>query len=87
MMATKRIHLCQSVRGAIRNWNGRQWNDATEWITRKDGTKFTGEELEHLFHTMLAEGIEVIPFGDECDNFDPKTGCRGHEIPDPIPNA
>jgi hypothetical protein len=82
-----RFHMCQSVRGALANWHGRQWNDATDWITRTDGTKFAnGEELEHRFQELLDQGIEKIPCGDDCDNFDPKEGCRGHPIPeDPTP--
>lgn len=84
-MSAKRFHMCQSVRGALRNWSGKQWNDATEWITRNDGTKFNGEELEHVFQTMLDEGKEVVPFGEDCDNFDFKTGCKGHVIPEDKP--
>ncbi len=88
-MPSKRVHMCQSVRGALANWNGRQWNEACDWITRDDGTKFAnGEEIEHRFQQLLEQGFEVIPFADsECDNFDPKHGCRGHDIPDPIPPA
>lgn len=83
-MAT-RIHMCQSVGGPIKNWSGRQWDDAIEWITRDDGTKFrNGEELEAMFQDLKDKGIELIPYG-ECDNFDPKHGCRGHAIPDLIP--
>lgn len=77
--------MCQSVIGPLKNWSGKQWNDACEWITRDDGTKFRcGEELEFHFEQLLAKGTEVIPCGD-CDNFDPKNGCLGHDIPDPIP--
>lgn len=83
-MSGTRFHLAQSVGGALRNWNGRQWNDATEWITRKDGSRMSGEELEHRFRELFDKGIELIPFGDECDNFDPKKGCLGHEIPEAI---
>lgn len=83
-----RFHMCQSVRGALRNWNGRQWNEATEWITRKDGSKFSsGEELELRFQELLDAGNEVIPIGDDCDNFDPKKGCLGHALPDTEPSA
>lgn len=75
----KSFHVCQSVRGAVERWNGRDWQSATSWITRADGSSFcSGEELELRFHEMLAEGVEKIPFGD-CDNHDPKHGCMGHE--------
>ena len=80
-----RFHMCQSVSGPLRNWSGKQWNDATEWITRDDGTKFSnGEELEFHFQCLLDSGNRVIPIG-ECDNFDPQTGCKGHPIPDIVP--
>jgi hypothetical protein len=75
--------MCQSVGGPLRNWSGKQWNDATEWITRDDGTKFAnGEELELRFQQLLDSGKEVIPIGEECDNFDFKKGCLGHPVPD-----
>lgn len=73
--------MCQSVRGPLINWSGKQWNDAVDFMQRPDGSKFSsGEEIEFLFQKLLDEGNEVIPLG-ECDNFDPKTGCRGHPIP------
>jgi hypothetical protein len=76
--------MCQSVKGALANWSGQQWQEATDWITHTDGTKFTsGEALEFHFQQLLDEGNEVIPFGTDCDNFDPVHGCRGHPIPDP----
>ena len=77
----KRIHLCQSVTGPLRNWSGKQWTDATEWITRKDGTRFaSGEHLEMEFQRLADNGVEGFPIGD-CDDFDPKTGmCNGHPI-------
>jgi hypothetical protein len=83
----QRFHMCQSVTGPLRNWSGRQWNDAIEWITRDDGSKFaSGEELEHRFQELADKGVEVIPIGQECDNFDPKQGCLGHQIPDILPS-
>lgn len=85
-MSATRFHMCQSVRGPLRNWGGRQWDAALEWITKTDGTKFSsGEELEFHFQKLLEEGNEVLPFGDECDNFDPKRGCLGHPVPELIP--
>lgn len=81
-MAHTRYHMCQSVTGPLKNWSGKQWNDATEWITRDDGTKFSnGELLEMAFQKMADEGIEKFPLGGDCDNFCPVHGCRGHPIP------
>ncbi len=85
MSATK-FHMCQSVRGAIRNWNARKWDEACSWIKKDDGTHCRcGEELEHIFHELLARGIEKIPCG-ECDNFDPIEGCRGHPVAEKTPS-
>ena len=61
------------------NWTKRDWKNATAWITPKEGGRCTGDELKAHFLKLLTEGNEVIPIGD-CDNFDPKTGCRGHDI-------
>lgn len=71
------FHLCQSVRGALTNWTNRDWTKATKWITKNDNTSFTAFELKQAFLDELAKGHEVIPIC-ECDNFDWKTGCKGH---------
>lgn len=73
-----RYHLCHSVRGPLRNWTKRDWKKATGYITKDDGQKFTPDELKSLFLDELSKGHEVIPTC-ECDNFDYKTGCMGHE--------
>lgn len=79
---TQSFHMCLSVRGAL-NWPKKELNNATKWITRKDGTKFTPAGLRDMFMDLLSKGNEVIPIG-ECDNFDPKTGCRGHNEPEEL---
>lgn len=76
---TTRVHLCQSIRGPLTNWKARDWRNATKWITKNDGSSYTPEELKQAFMDELAKGHEVIPLG-ECDNFDFKTGCKGHKI-------
>lgn len=77
-MAAKTIHCCLSVRGALR-WSAKEMKDACKWISKPDGGRFTPDELRNEFMNLLADGNEVIPMG-ECDDFDPKTGCRGHEV-------
>lgn len=74
---TERVHLCQSIRGPLTNWKQRDWLKATKWIHRNDGTSYTATELKQAFMDELAKGHEVVPLGG-CDNFDYKTGCRGH---------
>jgi hypothetical protein len=71
------IHTCLSVRGALR-WDKRTFRNATKWLTRKDGSRYTVEQLRDALMDELAKGHEVIPAG-ACDNFDYTKGCRGHE--------
>jgi hypothetical protein len=73
------IHMSISVRGML-NWPKGEFKKACKWITKKDGTPFTPAELKEALYDELAKGHEVIPMG-ECDNFDHKTGCRGHGEP------
>lgn len=66
-------HFCQSVEGALKNWKRREWVS----IMKSNSLKSV-EEAQELFWKLHSEGKRVIPIGD-CDNFDFKTGCRGHE--------
>jgi hypothetical protein len=75
-MSGQTIHMSLSVRGAL-NWDKKRFKDACKWITKKDGTPFSPSGLREMFMDLLSEGKEVIPIGD-CDNFDFKTGCKGH---------
>jgi len=71
------LHMSLSLRGAL-NWPKKEFKNACKWITKKDGSSFTPGELREAFYDELAKGHEVIPIG-ECDDFDYKTGCRGHK--------
>ncbi len=73
----KRIHMALHVRGAIRQRD-------FSWFTKDDGTPATPDEAFDYLCDKLAAGWEKIPIG-ECDDFDPKTGCRGHEVKPPPP--
>ncbi len=79
---TTRIHVSQSIRGPLMWWTKRDWQKATKWITRSDGTRFsTGDQLKEEFLNELAQGHEVIPMTSEpCEGFDYKTGCPGHAV-------
>lgn len=66
-------HLCLSVRGAL-NQPKRQLKG---WLRDDDGKLLTPDEARNALMDELAKGREVLPIG-ECDNFDYKTGCRGH---------
>lgn len=76
------IHLAQSVRGALMNWEDHLWVNCC----RDDsGRVMTPREVKAEFLDLLSKGVELIPFGGPCEGFDPVTGCPGHEIPDPSP--
>jgi hypothetical protein len=76
------VHMSQSIIGPLRNWSPKQWRDATEWITKLDGSKYTAEGLKAVFEQLYAEGKHCFPIGD-CNDFDYKHGCRGHPITAP----
>lgn len=74
----RQFHMCQSIRGPLTNWKWAEWNNATKWIKRDDGSCYTADELKQAFLDELSEGHEVVPIG-KCDNFDFQRGCLGHE--------
>jgi len=68
-----------SVRGML-NWNRREALRNMKTITKNDGTRYaTVEEFRNALMDELVAGREMLPLSKDCDNFDPKTGCRGHE--------
>lgn len=72
-----RYHMNQSVTGPLMNWSAKQWREATQWITRADGSRFTADELKREFLGLHAKGVKCIAIGN-CDNFCDQEGCRGH---------
>jgi hypothetical protein len=70
-----RIHMCMNVRGAL-NWDKKTMKRNAKGFTN-DGKPMTSDEVRNKLMDELAKGHEVIPLG-ECDNFDLKTGCKGH---------
>lgn len=82
---SRTLHIHQSVSGALINWCDQDWEDATKWIS-ENGRRFTASELRRRFVELLASGVEALPIGGQCDNFDPKRGCLGHDDP-PSPAA
>lgn len=75
-MAKMFFHCCLDVRGGIRNAK-----DLKGCITVDGHTLFTVKEVKSFLQDHLNAGHEVLPIGD-CDNFDYKTGCRGHYVED-----
>ncbi len=75
----RRIHICLDVRGALARPDSvlRGWCGGIE----KDGRPCaTVREVREVLQEALAEGYEYSP-AEGCDNFDPKRGCLGHEVP------
>lgn len=67
------IHVCQSVEGAIRNWDKRTWNS----LAKSNNTSV--DEIKERFWSYMRDGIKVIPIGEPCEGFSYQTGCPGHE--------
>ena len=71
------LHMCQSVRGALRNWNPGEWRDCC--TDTETGRTLTPDEVFDMLCDELAKGHEVIPFGKPCEGFDYSgNGCPGH---------
>jgi hypothetical protein len=63
-------HFCLSLKGALRH------SRTLRALAGDNG--LTVAELKDRFRAMLRDGIEVIPVGPRCDNFDDRRGCLGH---------
>lgn len=73
---SRKVHLSLSVRGAL-NWSKAEMKRMAPSITVDGKQLRTAEDVKNFPLDELSKGHEVLPFGD-CDNFDWKTGCRGH---------
>ena len=86
MVTGKTYHMCQSVRGAL-NWDKKTLKRNARFLTDDLGNRMTPDQVRQAFMDELAKGHEVIPLGKECDNFDYKTGCKGHPQKDELMEA
>lgn len=77
-MGVMRFHMGQSVRGALR-WSNREAKKNCKSITINGKRPTVSELREHLCN-LLTQGVEVVPIGERCDNWDDKEGCRGHAV-------
>lgn len=79
------LHMSVCLRGLIAQTAPHEWSrHAREGlITKPDGSHFaSGREALDAHIDAIAKGIEYAPIG-KCDNFDVKSGCRGHDVIDP----
>lgn len=76
----KTIHCCISVRGML-NWPNSEAKRMLRSITKGDGMPYRDvSEFRNALMDELAQGHEVLPMSKDCDNFDYKTGCKGHKV-------
>jgi hypothetical protein len=68
--------MCLSVRGAL-NWTNAEMKRMAPCITVNNKPLKTAADVKCFLLNELSKGHEVLPTGD-CDNFDWKTGCKGH---------
>jgi hypothetical protein len=71
------IHVSLSVRGAL-HWKDRELKNLL--ANQETGQMLTAAEAREALMDELAQGHEMIPFGEPCDGFSYKTGCPGHKI-------
>jgi hypothetical protein len=72
------FHLCISVRWML-HWSNVEAKRNMRSITKSDGSHYLSvAEFRDALMDELARGHEVLPMG-ECEGFNYKTGCPGHE--------
>lgn len=79
-MVRTRYHMHMSIRGYLRATKS-ELNRMARSMTTSDGKRMTGDSVREWLMDELAQGHEAYPMG-ECDNFDWKTGCKGHPVED-----
>lgn len=75
------IHMSFSVRGALKNMSKADMKRMAPSISVNGVPLKTAEQVKDFLLNQLAQGHELLPMGD-CDNFDWKTGCGGHDKPE-----
>ena len=75
------MHLSLDITGGIKNAKMLAGNISVDGKTLK-----TAAQVREYLQGQLALGRRVLPCGD-CDNFDYKKGCLGHEIEEREENA
>ena len=71
----RNFHFCQSVQGALNNWTDEEWG---QFVLDDNGKPMNAAKAKSIFLNLKDKGVEVVRIG-ECDNFDDKKGCMGHE--------
>jgi len=71
---TRTIHICQSIQGALKNWEPRIWRRVAR------DNNITVRNLKNVFQHYLDEGKKVLPIHGPCEGFSYQDGCPGHEV-------
>ena len=76
---SKTVHCCIDIRGMLK-WSDAETRRCLKSITRGDGTRFPSvESFRESLLDELEKGHRVLPMSPDCEGFDFKTGCPGHE--------
>ena len=71
-----KVHLCMDVRNFLKR---SEFPKGFERLFKhRDGRSMSPDEARDALFDELSKGHDFIPLG-ECDNFDYKSGCQGHE--------
>lgn len=79
-MASKIIHTCIDLRGALLNWSDRIMRGV---FTDDAGKVMSVREAKLFLLEQIAMGRKVIPCSGDCDGFDYQKGCPGHDVTEP----
>jgi hypothetical protein len=71
------LHTSVDIRWLLETRTSRQLADA---VTVNGKRVDDGEIVRNALLNQLAEGHALLPIGDPCEGWDPKTGCPGHRI-------
>lgn len=74
---TEQMHMSLDIRGFMNN--AKYPDGYCHMFKSNDGNSLPPNQARDFLYDCLAKGWELIPYGD-CDNFDYKHGCRGHQI-------
>jgi hypothetical protein len=84
----RRTHFCICVRSQLDKPKRQLVRDFKGAIKDgKGGHLETYEQIRSFWMDHLAQGHEVLPMSADCEGFDYKTGCPGHEIEDEAKGA
>lgn len=70
------FHMGIDIRGVL-SWKDKELK---KLFKSEDEKPYYAQEIRNYLYDKLLEGFEVLPLGKQCDNFDKKVGCLGHEV-------